>query len=368
MAIVRIMENSNIEYFDWIQRYFGTVEYNLGASGIVSINQKLIREINQELKDWSPHPKNFEGDPDFLKLLSEQYDTPFENLLTAEGASSANFLVMAALIKPGSKVLVETPTYEPLFRIPGLLGAKVEFFKREPKNRYAIDLNLISDQMSKDVSLIIISNLHNPSGEKTSNKTINELCSIVEKYDSYLLSDEVYREFVFDSPPKPASNISDKAISTNSLTKVFGLSTLRAGWISANPSIISRCLRMKYHTSVISSPVTEKLAYYAIKKRKKFISNAKNVLEKNSKIIKKWIKNQNYLEIKFPKYGSICFPRFRNLNVTELSEMLINYYDTLIVPGKYFGAADFARIGLGVDPEILKKALENIENATNALI
>jgi len=361
------MEFSQIEYFEWVRRHFGKVKYNLATSGMVNVDKKLIKDITGKLKDWPASPHGFTGDSEFVDQLSNHYGVDTSKILTTNGTSEANFLVMAALVKKGDTVLVESPVYEPLFRTPGLLGAKVEFIKRSPQDKYNFDIEAIKDLISKNVTMIVITNPHNPSSTTIETKHLKELCDIAEDNKCHLLCDEVYREFVFKNPPKQACDISDAAISTNSMTKVFGLASLRTGWVFAHPSIIEKCTRIKYYTCVIGSPVTEKLAYYALKKSDKFIKNTKDIIQKNVPVIKKWVNNQEYLDLEFPKYGPFCFPRFSKINVTELSEMLINYYDTIIVPGKFFGAPEFARIGFGIPTNDLKAGLENIEIAVNAI-
>ncbi|UCH90203.1 MAG: aminotransferase class I/II-fold pyridoxal phosphate-dependent enzyme [Thermoplasmata archaeon] len=362
------MKYTQIEYFEWVKNNYPKTKYNLAISGVFPPGNKTISEITPDISDWHSLPIGFDGDQQLLKLLSERYQIPQENILTASGASKANFLAMAAIIEPGDTVIVESPNYEPLVRIPQMLGAKVQFIERLPSNNYEVDLEAINELMTKNVSLITITNLHNPSGVVMSKKELKALCELVEDNNCHLLSDEVYREFVFDKPPPQAAELSERAITTNSLTKVYGLGNLRAGWIMANTKLINKCRKIKFHTSVITSPVTEKLAYHALLNIDKLIAHSRSVLKKNTPIIKKWIKKQDYFDVKIPKHAAYCFPKFFNINVTELSEMLSNYYETLIVPGKFFGTAEFARIGYGVPTEVLQTGLENIENAVNALI
>jgi aspartate/methionine/tyrosine aminotransferase len=361
------MEFPQIEYFEWVKKYFGKVKFNLANSGISAVDKRTISEISRKVQKWPPTPSKFEGDPDLLEQLSKVYRIPADNFLTASGASEANFLVMASLIKPGDRVLVESPTYEPLFRVPALFGARIDFIKREPQLDYDFDMDIVNDMATRNVSMMIISNPHNPSGGTLSTRSLKALCEIAEDRKCYLLSDEVYRDFVFKRPPRQACELSEYGITTNSLTKVFGLASLRTGWIAAAPPIVSQCLKMKFNTSVISSPVTEKLAYHALLKRDKFMQNAQKVIEKNVPLVKKWVKKHNFLHLKFPKNGPFIFPRFLNINVTELTQMLIDYYDTLIAPGKYFGASEYARIAYVCDTDTLKNGLENIEIAVNAL-
>ena len=97
-------------------------------------------------------------------------------------------------------------------------------------------------------------------------------------------------------------------------------------------------------------------------------SRIKNsIIEKNKVILTKWVESQEYLDIKIPEHAAYCFPKFFKINVTELCDMLANYYGTLIVPGKFFGASEYARIGFGTTTEIMQGGLEQIENALKAL-
>jgi aspartate/methionine/tyrosine aminotransferase len=361
------MEFYQIEYFEWVKRYFDKIEINLAYSGIPPVDSSLLPDISGDLENWSTLPMNFNGYPELLNVLSERYKTPENCILSASGASKANFLVMASIIKPGDLVLVETPNYEPLFRIPQMLGAKVEFIPRLAKKRYEIDMEALKEIMSKNIKMLVISNLHNPSSEALSNPTLKAMCELVEDYKCYLLSDEVYREFIFEDIPPQVCNLSENAITTNSMTKVFGLPGLRVGWVMANASIIKKCQKLKNYTSVISPPLTEKIASSVLRNGDKLIKNANSVLKQNQPIIKNWIKNQPYIDLDFPDFGAFCFPRFCNINVTELCDILINYYETLIAPGKFFGASEYARISYVMPKEQLITGLENIENAVEAL-
>jgi aspartate/methionine/tyrosine aminotransferase len=362
------MKLPQIEYFEWVIRYFGKVKYNLALSGMDPPSDDLIEKITPKIPAWHKLPINFAGDEELLETLSKRYRMPTEGILTTSGTSKANYLAISALVEPGQTVLVETPNYEPLFRIPQLLGAEVEFIERTPNNKYDIDLDALNEMMTEKVSMIIITNLHNPSGEMLSKDALKGLCELAEEHKCYLLSDEVYREFITEDLPPSASELSERAISTNSLTKVYGLGNLRAGWIMADSSVIAKCIKLNNYTSVVTSQVTEKIANEALLNIDKLMAEVKSVLKKNREIVTKWLDEQDYLDLELPKFSPFCYPKFFKINVTELTEMLINYYETLIVPGKFFGTSEYARIGFGTSAEVLEAGLENIENAVKALM
>ena len=59
---------------------------------------------------------------------------PAENIFLSLGTSLANFILWSVLLKRGDEVLIEFPAYEPMFKVPAYLGARIRFFKRDPKD------------------------------------------------------------------------------------------------------------------------------------------------------------------------------------------------------------------------------------------
>ena len=76
----------------------------------------------------------------------------------------ANHLAMAATIEPGDEVLVEHPTYELLVSVLQYLGARVRYFERRMEDGFCLDPAEVERQITPRTRLIVITNLHNPSG------------------------------------------------------------------------------------------------------------------------------------------------------------------------------------------------------------
>src|SRR3546814_7008928 len=76
----------------------------------------------------------------------------------------ANFLALATLITPGDEVLIEHPVYEPLLAAAGFLGARVKRFVRSPDEGFRLDPDAVAQALTPATRLVIITNLHNPSG------------------------------------------------------------------------------------------------------------------------------------------------------------------------------------------------------------
>ena len=89
---------------------------------------------------------------------------PEEESFPALGTTHALWLACAALTSPGDDVLIEQPVYEPLIRIAEGAGARVLHFSRDPRDGFALDPDRIARAMTPRTSMVVVTNLHNPSG------------------------------------------------------------------------------------------------------------------------------------------------------------------------------------------------------------
>ena len=120
------------------------------------------------------------------------------NIVAATGTSMANHLAMAAVVEPGDEVLIERPAYEPLVAVASYLGAEVKRFDRRFENGFALDPEEVSRKISPRTRLVVITNLHNPSGALADVDTISRIGEAARGVGARVLVDEVYLEALYD--------------------------------------------------------------------------------------------------------------------------------------------------------------------------
>src|SRR5207253_5850614 len=163
------------------------------------------------------------------------------------GTSFANWLACAAALDGcgrAAEVIVERPTYEPLLRIPEALGHRVRRLDRLFAGRYGIDLDRFRSLITNRTRLAIVTNLHNPSGVEIPRETLRAMAAALARVGAYLLVDEVYLESTFGTRPTSCVHAGPNVLTTNSLTKAYGLDGLRAGWILGPPALVARAGRI----------------------------------------------------------------------------------------------------------------------------
>jgi aspartate/methionine/tyrosine aminotransferase len=179
--------------------------------------------------------------------------------------------------------------------------------------------------------------------------------------------DEVYLEMLFEEPPRSAFHLGNEFVVTSSLTKAFGLSGLRCGWILAQPSIAERLWR--FNDLFAASPVHagERLSLVALQQLPGIAAKSRERLDHHRLLLNDFLDGREDLESIRPAAGSIMFPRVKSAKAEDLFRVLREKYETSVVPGRFFESPDHFRIGLGGETENLKAGLVRLGSALDEI-
>src|SRR5947209_9740169 len=337
------------------------VKYDLTLSGILNLP---IAELEFDPKQLELHGPNAYGYMPLVEAIAAHRQVAPENVVTVSGGTSmANHLAMAALIEHGDEVLIEQPAYDPLLSVAQYLGAKIKRFPRRFEDGFEIDVDGLEKQISANTRLIVLTNLHNPSSVLVEEETLRRIGSIARNIGARVLVDEVYLESFFEQAPSPASLLGFEFIVTSSLTKGYGLSGLRCGWILADAEIAQN-VRLLDDIFGASAPlVLEQLSVMAIAQLPKIAARAKLILEANRRTLADFLETRTDVEAVSTTVGTTSFPRIPNVDIEKLCELLTTKYETGVVPGRFFEAPQHIRIGLCCEPENFKAGIERLGKA-----
>lgn len=359
-----------IEYFEWLTESYPKIDLDLSNSSTRSVN---LNELGFTISDIELGPPGLGGNPELRKLISEYYDIPERNILLSPGSTMSNFGISAALLEPGDNVVVETPTYEPLLRIPEALDVEVLRISRRFENGFKVDLEELNELVTKKTKMIMITNYNNPSGIGLFKTELKAILEIAEDNNAYVLSDEVYREFGFDAQPPTVYSVSPEwGITTDSMTKFYGLGGIRVGWAFCDEKLVKKAENIIALTALINSCVGEKVGIEIFNRIEQLRERTRALVTKNFPIMKQWLaKHRDVFEVIFQDQLNYCFPKVSpDINVDELVSLLMNEHKILIAPGRFFGeqVRDHIRIGVAYfTQDLLKNGLEKFSSALEQL-
>lgn len=312
---------------------------------------------------------NDEGYAPLVEAIAQRYGVGTERVATATGAAGANFMAMAALIRPGDTILAEWPGYDPMTGAARFLGANVRTFDRPWRDGFRVDPDRIARELTPTTRLIVLTNLHNPTGVYTDPWTLMAVADMADAIGAKVLVDEVYLEATLGQDTTPAATRSEAFITVNSLTKSFGLAGLRVGWVLADPQTIERVRRVRDIVDGSGAVPSERLAVTAFEHIDRLLTRARSILEPHWVMVKRFVESRDELDWVSPAVGScVAFPKLVGSNDADaFVEAARTEFGVGLVPGRFFGAPAHFRIAMSGKRRVLEDGLEALGNALRKL-
>lgn len=223
-------------YLEWAKLH-APARFNLASSGMLDypLSELPVKISDLEIGGTGPY-----GYKPLIERLAAKAGVAEECVLYTLGTSMANYVALTALVRAGDEVLIERPAYDPLLTVLEHIGAKIRRFERHAEKGFRLGLGELERRLTPETRLVILCNLHNPSSAFTDEASLRQAGEMAAKVGARMLVDEVYLEAVFDQPWRSAFHLGDNFVVTSSLTKAYGLSGLRCGWILAQPDLVKR--------------------------------------------------------------------------------------------------------------------------------
>lgn len=354
-------------YMEWAKTR-SHARFNLATSGLISVP---ISEFPVQFEQVELTAPGAYGYPPLQQRMAQHNGVPEECVVAAAGTSMANHLAMAAVLDSGDEILMEQPVYGPLLDVAEYLGARVKRIPRRFESEFAMDPSDVAKAISRETRLIVLSNLHNPSGALISAETLRSIGEIALRAGAHVLVDEVYLEMLFDGPQplsfavgtEIASPEENPFIVTSSLTKVYGLSGLRCGWILAAPPLAKRMWLLNDLYGVNAAHPADRMSVMAFDHLGQFRERTRKLLAANRPLLDTLLDSRDDLECFRPAAGTVVFPRLRHGDPEAFFDLLRNKYETSVVPGSFFEMPQHFRIGIGGETASLRAGLERLSAA-----
>lgn len=350
-------------YLEWA-KLRSAAKYNLATSGL---DGYPLANLHAKIEDLEISAPGRYGYPPLQERLAKRSGVPTECIVAATGTSMANHLALAALVDPGDEVLIEQPAYEPLLAVAEYLGAHIRRFPRKFESGFELDPREIERAMTPRTRVVVVTNLHNPTGARASDSTLRLIGEIAQSRGAYVLVDEVYLEACFDPEARTSFHLGPNFIVTSSLTKAFGLSGLRCGWIFAPAALAERMWRLNDLFGVIPAHPAELLGVIALDHLNEITAYARGRLDANRAVLRGFLGSRKDLIAIRPEAGTVAFPQFAGGRVDALCQLLREKYETSVVPGRFFELPEHFRIGIGGSTDLLEEGLKRLGQALDEL-
>ncbi len=212
---------------------------NIGQPDIPTpeVALEAMRRIDREILEYSPS----EGLLSLRKKLKDYYqrfkiDVDVDDIIVTTGGSEAVLFAFMATLDPGDEIIVPEPAYANYMAFAISAGAKIVTVPSSIEEGFALPpVERFEELITPRTKGILICNPNNPTGYLYTQKEMNQLRDIVKKYDLFLYSDEVYREFCYTGAPYISAfhlkGIEEQVVLIDSVSKRYSECGIRVGAI-----------------------------------------------------------------------------------------------------------------------------------------
>ena len=361
LAITPKSLRSNENIFSYITRHgpsSGIAKLN-GNENPYGPSQKALRAINEASKK-SGYYVHTSGET-LRSMIAEKNGLTTDYIILSSGSTAALTNIALASIKKGH-ILAPDLFWDSTANLAA--GTSQNKLKRLPSNtKHQIDLGIMKNSISKDISLVHITNPNNPTGSVLNNSELKEFCREVSKTCTILI-DEAYNDLT-DNPKSstmiPLIKEGRNIIVTRTFSKIHGLAGLRIGYMIAKPELIKEIMKF----GIIGNWTTNHAGIAAAISSyndKNFLSHSKAMINEGKEMVMEAVKKNGLSAL--PSKANFIFVNLGSLNADKFKASMAKR--NIIISGIYRNHKNWSRVSMGKINDIqryvnaMPEALEEI--------
>lgn len=310
----------------------------------------------------------------FAEYLNKTYGMNYtaEHIFMTTGAAGAVAHAVRVVTQPGDEVITFAPFFPEYNHYINQSGAVLKIVPADTES-FQINFEAFEQMINEKTMAILVNTPNNPSGIVYSAETLRKLASVLEAkqkeygHDIFIISDEPYRDIVFDGVDAPyVSKFYDNTLSCYSFAKSLSIPGERLGYVAANPkctdaelisvmcSQVSRGIGHNCPPSIIQIAVAEVLGLTA----------DLDVYEKNMKLLYNELVSLGFTCVK-PGGTFYIFPKALEEDSIAFCQKALKY-DLVLVPGDSFGCPGYFRMAYCVTTEKVERSLAALRRFVEA--
>ncbi len=333
------------------------------------IRDAAIKALNEGKTHYPPN----QGLPDLRKAIAEYHGrdnvdwTPSEVTVTA-GSGIALFVSMAGTVNPGEEVILPEPYFLDYANIVEYLGAKEVGVALDEERGYRLDTEDLKERATKKTKMIVLCNPNNPSGTVYTEAELKAIAEVAVDKDILVLSDEVYREFVWDGRRHMSiaslPGMKERTILCSSFSKTFAMTGWRLGYFLADEAIAKRLQKIPigYRTNTF----TQIAGVTAMKGPRDSVERMVKEFDRRRRFMAPRLEEIEGISCHTPEGAFYLFPNIRGLGVKSepFCESLLKEKKLVVRPGTAFGKSGeyHMRIPLIKPVNVLEEIAAKIED------
>ena len=315
-----------------------------------NVKQAAIKAIQANQTHYTPSPGIYEFRQAIAdhtsKVSCEKYVA--EDVIVTPGGKPVMFYMINALIDPGDEVIIPTPGYPIYESLTNYLGGKVVALPLLEERDFNFSVADLEKLITPRTKLIVINTPQNPTGGVLTRETLKGLAELANKYDLWVLSDEIYDRIVYEGEHVSITNFPGmpaRTVILNGCSKAYAMTGWRLGWgVTKSKEMVEYLEQLLINDVSCTATMVQLGGMEALKGPQEAVDMMKEEYRKRRDLLVKLVNEVPGMTCRTPKGAFYLFvnvkPILAKLGLTsaQFADKVMREANVLILPGTAFGA------------------------------
>ncbi|MEW6101930.1 MAG: aminotransferase class I/II-fold pyridoxal phosphate-dependent enzyme [Candidatus Omnitrophota bacterium] len=369
---VQDMQPSGIRaFFDLVLGMKDVISLGVGEPDFVTpwqIREAGIASLEEGFTSYTSNKGLYKLRLGINRYLKNRYGLDYsaeDEILITVGVSEAFDLALRAIINPGDKILVPSPSYVSYGPLTELAGG-IPIYIDTKKDDFKLTATNLEKHIDKKCRALILNYPNNPTGVSYTKRELEALNKVLIRHKLLAISDEIYGDLTYDFEHTPFPSLAgarERTIYLNGFSKSYAMTGWRVGFVCGPKEIIAAMTKIHQYT-IMCVPITSQMAASeALVAGRKSVEEMKREYRRRREFVVEGL-NKIGLECHKPQGAFYAFPSIKKtgLHCLDFAQKLLRKEKVAVVPGTAFGPfEDNVRISYASSFDNLKEALSRIE-------
>lgn len=345
-----------------------------------NICEAAIKAIKDGFTKYTPASGTNELKAAISKKFKEfnglDYDT--DQIVISNGGKHSLTNIFTALINPGDEVIIPAPFWLSYPEIVKLAGGVPVIVTTTKEQNFKLTAEALAAAVTDKTKALVLNTPNNPTGMLYTEEELRAIAKVAVEKDFYVVADEMYEMLVYGeqkhiSIASLGKDIYDRTITCSGLAKSYAMTGWRIGYTGSSKEIAKMMGSVQSHQTSNPNSIAQKAAVEALTGPQDSVKKMHAEFDKRRKYMYKRICDMDLLDALEPMGAFYVFvdgsavlgKSYKGTKIESVPQMvdiLINEYNTAIVPCADFGFPDCFRLSYAISIEQIEKGLDRIES------
>jgi len=344
-----------------------------------NIKLAAIEAIIKNFSKYTPVGGTVELKQAAIDRHRAEYGTDYKlsECMITVGGKHVLFNYTQALVNPGDEVIIPVPYWVTYKDIVNYAGGKCVFVDTDEQEGFRLTADMIQRHMTPRTKIVIINSPSNPAGAVLDNAEFEKLYHITSKEGIFILTDECYSHFLYDSKPYSVASIKGSkptVLVAGTASKTYAMTGYRIGYGLAPEPIIGAMNKLQSHSTSNPTSVAQKAVVEALSGRQDSVPLMLAEYRRRRDFVIPRLRQIPGITSSMPAGAFYAYPNVRGAmnrggikTPLEFADRLLKEANVAVVPGEAFGTNDHVRMSYATSMKELERGLDRIHKFVESL-